>query len=163
MSMLGRAVSLMYAKLSRDDYPRHGICSHFGVTVGHPCLAINMADRNGMTLVTLYARGSFSEKPGRAYLKVPGREIFQVGFPACVHKMRAHSVAEALDCGIVETWNGGDGHSGISVVLDREPPDSLVVGIRNYRGLPSPFNLREEDKAGFSAFHDWLASEPLAA
>lgn len=155
MSALGRRIAAMTACLERDDYPRHGICSHFGVTVAYPRLSINVSHRNGLTQVTLYSARSVSAQKGRAYHALEGQGYF-IGFPAHIHRMRVASVAAALDCAVVETWNGEEGHSGVSAVFDRPCPKSLVTAISNYRSMPSPFRLREEDRQGFQAFHAWL-------
>lgn len=155
MAKIARDVAAYVLHLERDDYPQNGICSHFGVSVRHPRLTINLGKREGRLLITMYTRNHYSKVAGRSYHQMEGN-LYQVGFPRCVHDMRATAVAHSLGAEIVDRWNGEDGHHGVSIVLSRACPDSLHAAIRNYHLMPSPFNLREQDRAGFSAFSGWL-------
>lgn len=157
MSVLGRKISEMLKHLERDDYPRDGICSHHGVSISHPFLRLSISDHMQKLMVTVYSERKYSEKRGRTYDKCEGLPGYWVGYPAALHQMRARSISEALNVPIRERWNGGDGQSGVSLVLDRPCPESLMTAISNYRGMPSPFDLRDEDKHGFGVFKQWMA------
>ncbi len=133
-------------RLERPGCPDDACCSHFGVSSvdASPLnVGINVSYRGPHLQVTLY------------------KSLFPR--PAALHRARVEAVAAALVTSIRETWNGGDGHEGISVVLGRSPPDSLVYSIGNYLSLGFKiFDRDEATAARFRSFGDWYRA-PLEA
>jgi hypothetical protein len=121
----------MMRRLTRPNHPPNGIVSHFGVHRG----IVSVSSSQGLLQVvmtqSLYRR------------------------PASLHRARAEAVAAALTCGIRDTWNGKDGSEGISVVLDRSPPEALVAAQANYCAQRDVFRPTKAEKAGWDAFREW--------
>jgi len=135
---IGPPVADAVRRLERPGFPPEGVCSNFGVYVNVRGLGIN-----------LMTEGS--------YLKVVmNQSCFRR--PAALHQARARAVADALVTGIRQTWNGKDGHDGIAVVLNRNAPEALVVGLTNYQRQRDVFNPTPAEKAAWEAFHAWFAA-----
>lgn len=125
------------------EFPEIIMCTHHGVLVeGHDLeeMEIHITPRGKGTLVMVYHEH-----------RTQGRTSAQ-------YKQWREDIAS--DCGtITDHWNGSDGSSGVSYVLDLPPPPALVRATERYRRLPidSVFNMTPEQKAQFRAFDDTLA------
>lgn len=159
MSFLGRQVASTIARLERPGYPENGITSHFGVTVPHPSLRVEISPRGRGTLVIMYASHMYAKVFREGCQSDPFNGRIHLGYQQALHQARAISVAKALNCGILSFWNGEDGHNGISIILDYRCPESLCVAVTNYNKMQSPFKLRAEDEEGFAAFRKWFYHE----
>lgn len=158
MSALARKVKQIVDRLNRDDYPQNGIVTHHGVSTRLRNIRIGVADSRVVgphpkdrLLIMIYDTRTYAQGFMRA--SVDGF----AGFPGWLHQARANAIAATLNTHTIDRWNGKDGHSGISMILDYPCPASLVRSIQNYRDMPSPFDLRPEDRAGFDAFDQWYA------
>lgn len=147
---IARAAEGLLARLNREGCPPNAVCSHFGVTatVGdiHVALTIPSRDKGPGLLCTIYHRSLNHEATANH------------------HCDRALAVAARLGAAIRDRWNGGDGHYGISIVLDMQPPDNLIRGIGNYYALHSRIFKRTPATDGrFHSWHDWFASSETGA
>lgn len=125
----------MVRRLIRPDYPLNGIVSHFGVFASVRGLSVNVSSHGGLLHVTMY------------------QSLYHR--PKAIHRDRANAVATGLLCAIRTTWNGGEGHDGVSVILDRPPPESLIVAQGNYHAQRDVFRPTPAEKAGYLAFREW--------
>lgn len=143
---VAEVVKKLIDNLSREGWPEKGICTHHGVSAvcGHD--SISVSPNGSMTLVTVYRSTKLVAEGGQMY----------VGYTGAEHMERADAIADALGTSIRTSWNGEEGHSGISVVLSLPCPVSLKQAVRNYRALGRPFRLSKEERAGFDAFREWF-------
>lgn len=138
---IGQSVKRAIARLERPGCPDDAICHHLGVNADSvDGISIGIKPHGGDTLITIYHRPSD-------------------GYPEATHTARAAAVAEAMGSEIVETWNGEDGHDGISVVIAYPCPAALIRSIANYRKLPNVFKLSDDENRRFGAFGAWWFSE----
>jgi hypothetical protein len=140
-SEVGLPAADVVRRLERPEFPENGILSHHGVHTNVRGLGISLTNHGSKLQINMY------------------QSLFRR--PAVLHQARARAVAEALVCGIQETWNGKDGSDGISVVLTRNAPDAILLGIENYRKQKDVFRPTSVEKAGWEAFRAWYDA-PLA-
>lgn len=120
-------------RLERPGCPDDALCSHHGV-YAPPLVQVSNKGPHLQVIMyqSLYPR------------------------PAALHLARAEAVAAALVTSVRETWNGLDGHNGISVILGRSAPDALVCSINNYLSLKDVFSKDPAVLARFRVFSDWF-------
>lgn len=132
---VARAASDLVARLGRRGFPEGAICSHHGVFY------------QGLINSDLQLTSAASDK-----LQVSvGKPCYRR--PAEWYDIRLEAVAVELGSSILDSWGGGDRKTAVLSIC---VPQALLRGIKNYRNLPSPFNLSEENKARFQDFDDWL-------
>jgi hypothetical protein len=121
--------------------PDGAIAQHHGVSEKTGDILVTVVPSGGGTLILIYGnKHSYTAS-------------------AKTHRRRAKAVAARLKSSIISTWNGGDGHCGISVVIDRSPPTSLVKAIASYRAVPDVFNFTASERARHTSFWTWYQSE----
>ena len=123
-----------------DSFPKDGICSHLGINVKgvHP-FNLGVCHHGGFLLLTIYCPD---------YYTVVWTEY-------SFHKLKAR-ISEEFSLPVSSHWNGEQGNNGISIVLARDCPDSLMTGIKNYYKLKNVFKLSEEEKQQFRVWREWL-------
>ena len=138
---IGEAVATIVALLDRPGWPENGRASHHGWSVPglHGVRCSILTNNNACAkrlLVTIYSTSKYGHQTKEGHLA------------------RADAVAKSLGSQIFNTWNGGDGMEGISVVLGREAPESLFRAIGNARAD----NGLGCNKAGADAFREWMGA-----
>lgn len=153
MGYLAKRVAERVAILDAAPVPDNAICHHLGESFHVASLRVGLCLGNradGKLLVTIYSRKV--TVPGHCRHGNKQCGLTYVGYSEAIHRARANSVAHALGAKIVDQWNGGDGNCGISIVLDRQCPQLLLTGIRNYGRMRNPFELSDADRAGYDAY-----------
>ena len=163
MGALARKIAERVSVLDAAEFPETVICSHHGDFLKHANLRIGITHRGRKLLVTIYDRRVTVRGFVRCRVKEEFDEGSWVGFNKEIHQARADTVAAALKSPIVDQWNGKDGHTGISIVLGRECPAIILAGVANYCAMPSPFDLRDSDRAGFQAYRDAISAAEQSA
>lgn len=123
--------------LDRDDFPRAGICSHLGVWAKCANLSLSFLSRDGQMLINA-SRSTY-------------------GATRAMHATRAAAIARGANALAAHTWNGGEGHDSVSVVLNRPTPVSLARACAAYCEVKDVFNNTSEEKARFAEFSTWFA------
>lgn len=127
-------------RLERPNPPPNSILNPFGVGVSVRGLSIHIST-NGLEDRARYQITMYQRCHRRR---------------AELHRARAEAVTTALTTSIRESWNGGDGDDGISIVLNRLAPDGLLVPLRNYRAIAARcFNPIDADRDDYAAFRAW--------
>lgn len=144
-----KLVKDLIKKLDRRDYPMDGICSHHGVQKAIYDEAISISNTEaGKLLITVY---------GKSYIQCDEKNNWvKFGKTHAEHDIILKTVSAALNRKILEFWNGEEGDAGISFVLDRKCPKSLLTAITNYNNLPNVFNITSEHEKCYEKFNEWL-------
>lgn len=127
------------AALKAAEFPKNAICHHLGIGVpGVVKPDIGIAPHGRGIVVMLYDR---SRQPG-----------FTAG------QFREYRKGIVKYGKAIESWNGEDGHDGISIVIDWKPPKGFLRSINNYDAMASPFPALSL-ATGFAAFDKaWTAA-----
>lgn len=136
---LSKAVAAVIEALSYTDYPRDGITSHHGVSVGWRGFDLGFSAGHRADFKWLLVTCYDSSK----------------GHRESEHKRNARCIARGARARVVDLWNGDDRCSGVSVMVNRPVPPSLATAMKNYRELPSPFNVPRSVERRFRAFDRW--------
>ena len=75
------------------------------------------------------------------------------------NRERVRAVCAAIGAPLRNTWNGEDGHDGVSIVLGVLCPESLSTAIKNYRAMPDVFRFTDDERRRFIAFGEWWENE----
>lgn len=132
--------------MAQDPGPDNGVCHHLGIhstgfLLGGKRVSVGIMPNTKGTLVTVYFASSLESGSARMWSEVRTR------------------IAEATQSAVADSWNGEEGNSGISVVIDQPAPTALANAIQRYRSQPSVFNPTPEIQAGYQAFNLWLAKK----
>lgn len=123
--------------LDRPNFPTDGICSHHGVHLRV----------DGRTLIRVGVYGTRLQ----VIVSTDNVKIAEI-----THRAYADAVARALNVYVVERWNGKNGHDSVSLIFDRQAPESLIVGINNYKfTLEDVFNPTPAEKARYASWREW--------
>ena len=95
-------------------------CSHHGFYIeGLEGISVAVLDRMEGTLITMYLKDPFSER----YMTKES------------HHQRRDAITEVFGVKLKAEWNGGGRQNGISIVLDRPAPPSLLSAMKAGRAL----------------------------
>jgi hypothetical protein len=143
---LAKKIKAYVKMLDFEDYPRDGICSHFGLDFRYD------HDRVGISLCS-------AKEKNRGKLQVtiylPETKDY-VGRSEEFYKHLLNMLNIQLWSDVIDFWNGLDGQKGISVVFNRDVPLSINCGTANYHKLPDRFNCTEKEEEGFTKFREWV-------
>jgi hypothetical protein len=130
---LAQTARKLLEAVSGDDCPATACCSHLGVGcwIGNDWLSIKDSSRYGepddnYAMFTIYRRRNKYRQLKDQYIFIP------IGYSARTHQARMRAVAKLLGAKILDSWNGGEGSSGISFVLDIPCPEGFKKAIRRY-------------------------------
>jgi hypothetical protein len=140
-----------YLRLLRPRPAVPMICHHLGVSAGsadHVSVGLN-AQGFGL-LVTAYRDSEYHDRA----------TDLPYGYPLSEHDRLVDALVARFDVPRFDRWNGEDGHSGVSIVLALQPPQTLVDAIDAYRRMPNVFKPTEDENQAFRAFRAWY-SAPL--
>ena len=116
-------------ELDKTTFPSDGICHHLGKSVELESLIkdVGILPRDPTTtLLTFYGSRPFPAQVFEAYIE------------GC-----------ATIAPVIDTWNGKEGNSGVSIVIARSMPKGYKDALENYAGLRNVFQwTREEQKRG---------------
>jgi hypothetical protein len=129
-------LGLAIKALETADFPPNSICHHLGIAapIAGPIASVELVpapSRTGGLLIMLYTRKAKN-------------------FPRHVFDEYRKGCAEYGE--ILDEWNGQEGHSGISIVIDREVPEKFSNALRNYINMRDVFNPTDAQQRGFAAF-----------
>lgn len=150
--------------LNRQDLPKNAVCSHHGVYFLSGDTSVKISNQGNYTLVTMYDEmWQFDPVTGNHGPTRLGRDV---------HEARVEMVRVALtellakfifspetsvplvrEVKVLQTWNGDENHSGVSVVYDIPLPQHFKEALDAYRSAADVF------APGLcSSFYDWYKS-----
>ncbi len=137
--VLAERVQSHLRSLDRKNFPKDGICSHLGIWFRWMEFTIRLlvaTSHGDRLLVTVESDGHRS-------------------WPRTWHESISKCLSVATGCEIITTWNGEEGSSGVSVVLDRQAPVSLIVGYHNYNRMANVLEPTDHEKAASRGWWHW--------
>lgn len=142
---LALRLETLYSKLSRDNYPKDGVCSHhgFGVMVKNDYLELTVLE--GKLLLKLY-RSKNSFLPNGT----------QVGYSKSQHLKKIKAIQKALKCQVLDKWNDSEKSNGFSLILNCSIPKGLEVAIKNYHQIDNVFSFTKQEEIGYLKFMEWM-------
>lgn len=111
------AIKTLFKVLTKFEYDEKLVCNHFGVDINAGIFNISIANREKNTFLIFKVKDAW----------VCHREI------GCSKKTWQNIIKEIeKKYKIVESWNGGEGHNTMSVVIKKACPKSLAIALKNY-------------------------------
>jgi hypothetical protein len=135
--------------IEKSEAPADAGITHFGLHMTVGTEDVNISSRGQFLQVTVYricGAGLIGGQPEPTacptcgHTKHPSRPVHP-GYSKGVHDKRMRALADAFGVKVQEHWNGEDNHDGISVVLQRPCPPSLMKALA--RGPTSPVDYGE--------------------
>ena len=134
----------IFRHLDSPDYPANMMCTHHGICFRWHRCSVGVTQYHGRLLITCYRRGT--------------------GFRLSRHKkvmsemLRAVRIALDDKAKVRETWNGLEGHDGVSVVFNIECPKPLKEAINRYIGLENNvWKITDKERGMFERWERWIA------
>lgn len=139
LAILAAETQKLFTKLSRNNFPPNAFCSHHGVSVGvgNDWLTFGV-HTTGEFRITIY-RGSNASYPNRE----------MIGYTRAQLEAKAQAICDALECKATDEWNGQEGSSGISLIVNIPAPIALVACTEN----------SEREDRDSEAFDRWMEED----
>lgn len=137
--------------LDRNNYPKHGVVSHHGISIKYKNESLkfgvasiyNNPESDGKLLFVL-ERGVLQYLPDR---RTNGFNLNQI-------KKIKETLEKAIGSKLLLSWNDRDNSTCFSLVFNRKAPKGLAVAIENY----SKYNAFDNNNVdhNYQAFKKWL-------